>query len=193
MPLPTPAPRQLAHTRKVTFRGYQRDDGLWDIEGELHDSKSHELVIPNERTWAPGETIHGMTIRVTIDRQMVVQAIDVAMDDVPHGECPKTMVPMQNMVGATMGPGWRQAIEKHLGGVQGCAHLRELLFNMATAAFQTLPGGLSKADPSRPPLHLGKCLTWDFNGPLVEKLYPVHFQKGPVPKPPKAPETPTLG
>ena len=34
---------------------------------------------------------------------------------------------MRRMIGATMGPGWRKAIETHLGGVQGCAHLRELL------------------------------------------------------------------
>jgi hypothetical protein len=46
---------------------------------------------------------------------------------------------MQRMVGATMGPGWRQAIERALGSVRGCTHLRELLFNIATAAYQTIP------------------------------------------------------
>ena len=46
---------------------------------------------------------------------------------------------MQQMIGVTMGPGWRQAIERALGGVRGCTHLRELLFNMATAAYQTIP------------------------------------------------------
>ncbi|WP_414708625.1 DUF2889 domain-containing protein [Ramlibacter sp.] len=38
---------------------------------------------------------------------------------------------MQAMVGVRMGPGWRQALEKALGGAKGCTHLRELLFNMA--------------------------------------------------------------
>jgi hypothetical protein len=52
-----------------------------------------------------------------------------------------------------MGPGWRQAIDRTIGGVQGCTHLRELLFNMATAAFQTIPhaqrheAGESRATP----------------------------------------------
>jgi hypothetical protein len=87
------------------------------------------------------------------------------MDDVPHPECPQAQAPMHRMVGATMGPGWRKAIETHLGGIQGCAHLRELLFNMATAAYQTLPDETEPTDPTRAPHHLGKCLAWDFAGP----------------------------
>ncbi|MBP6677177.1 MAG: DUF2889 domain-containing protein, partial [Vitreoscilla sp.] len=66
--------------------------------------------------------------------------------------------------------------ETHLGGVQGCAHLRELLFNMATAAYQTLPDEAEPADPARPPHHLGKCLAWDFAGPVVARHHPMFFR-----------------
>jgi hypothetical protein len=31
MPLSDPAPRQLAHTRAIECKGYERADGLWDI------------------------------------------------------------------------------------------------------------------------------------------------------------------
>jgi hypothetical protein len=88
---------------------------------------------------------------------------------------------MQQMVGVTMGPGWRQAIEKALGGIRGCTHLRELLFNMATAAYQTVPvyrerlrrqSGVPEAENAAPPYHLGKCLAWDFNGAVVQRHYP---------------------
>ena len=39
-----------------------------------------------------------------------------------------------------MGPGWRKVIHaQHVGGIaEGCTHLREMLFNMATAAYQTI-------------------------------------------------------
>ena len=40
MPLPSPQPRAPEHTRQVTFQGYRREDGLWDIEGEMKDTKS---------------------------------------------------------------------------------------------------------------------------------------------------------
>ena len=38
MPLSTSAPRQLMHNRAIECRGYQREDGLWDIEGHLVDT-----------------------------------------------------------------------------------------------------------------------------------------------------------
>ena len=176
MPLPDPAPRKLMHTRRMSFRGFERDDGLWDIEGELLDTKPHAFVIEGERTWAPEEPVHHMHIRVTLDAAMVIQDIAVAMDSVPHSPCPQAQEPMRRMIGSVMGKGWRQTIERHLGGIQGCTHLRELLFNMATAAFQSRSASFAPPADGSPPMHLGKCLAWDFNGPVVEKVYPMFFR-----------------
>ena len=85
---------------------------------------------------------------------------------------PAGLASMQTMVGCTMSRGWRQAIERHLGGICGCTHLRELLFNMATAAFQTVTHELTNSNPQNPPPYFGTCSTWDFNGPVVARLYP---------------------
>lgn len=175
MPLPSAQPRHQVHTRRITFQVYRRDDGLWDIEAELHDSKTHPLELLGERTWQAGETIHGIQLRVTVDADMVVREIAAAMNDVPNGNCQHALPPLDGMVGATLGPGWRKAIEQNLGGIRGCAHVRELLFNVATAAIQAVPGSLS-SHAHQPPMHLGQCVTWDFDGPLVKKLYPVYFQ-----------------
>ncbi len=184
MPLPTPVSRKHMHTRRVEYRGFLREDGLWDIEGELHDSKPHAFEIKGEGQWAPGEAVHHMCIRVTLDNHMVVQDIQVAMDSTPHEPCIQAAEPMRRMIGCRMGGGWRQAIERNLGGVQGCTHLRELLYNMATAAFQTM-AEVAFAVPSqdKPPAHLGKCLTWDFNSPVVERVYPMFFRWQPPAKP----------
>lgn len=165
------------HTRRVEYRGYLREDGLWDIEGELHDSKPHAFEVKGEGSWEADEPVHHMHIRVTLDTAMVVRAIEAVMDSHPHGICPQAEAPMQRMVGVRMGGGWRQAIERHLGNIQGCTHLRELLYNMATAAFQTMVE-VSFAAPGdgRPPPHLGKCLAWDFDGTVTEKVYPMFFR-----------------
>lgn len=191
MPLPPSQPRTHLHTRNVVFRGYLREDGLWDIEAQMRDTKTYDFDIPGEGVWPPGSAIHDMTIRVTVDDALVVREIAADMASVPHPECPQAQAPMQKMIGATMGRGWRQAIEQHLGSVRGCTHLRELLFNMATAAYQTIPSGMAlrepssssdtlpKADGDQPPMHLGKCMTWDFNGPTVERHYPMFFQRDP--------------
>ena len=180
MPLPQPQPRKHLHTRSVVYRGYHREDGLWDIEAELTDVKTYE-VNREHGQMPPGTPIHGMAIRVTVDDAFVIREIESSSDHTPFDECQQGKAPMQRMVGATMGPGWRQAIEKALGGIRGCTHLREMLFNMATAAYQTIPSyqmrlrrqaGQPQGDGDTPPYHLGKCIAWDFDGPVVQRHYP---------------------
>ena len=181
MSLPTPAPRTHLHTRAVTYRGYLREDGLWEIEGELSDVKTYGTDMSERGHMPPGTPVHGMAIRVTVDDTMTIREIAAAMDFTPFGECQQGTDPMQRMVGACMGPGWRQAIERALGGIKGCTHLRELLFNMATAAYQTVfpyqqhqrtLAGLSLSAATEPPYHLGRCIAWDFNGAVVQRHYP---------------------
>jgi hypothetical protein len=177
------------HTRRVTYQGFQREDGLWDIEGELHDSKPFDFHIEGEREWKGGEPVHHMRIRVTFDDAMVIRAIDVAMDAFPHQPCPQALPPMQRMVGEVLGKGWRHTIQRHLGGIVGCTHLRELLFNLATAAMQTRVGSFSLGNDGVPPPHLGQCRSWDFDGPVVEKVYPMFFRW----RPPAARDTSAQG
>src|SRR4051812_48360916 len=175
MPLPTSVARRHLHTRAVTYRGFLREDGLWDIEGELFDTKTYAFEMPERGDMPPGSPVHGLSIRVTIDDHMVIQDIASSMDYTPFGECQRGVDPMRKMIGVAMGPGWRQAIEKALGGIRGCTHLRELLFNMATAAYQTVfpykerlqqKTGTRDAVSEQPPHHLGRCIAWDFDGPL---------------------------
>lgn len=176
MPLSAPQNRQLASTRETLFRCFRRDDGLWDIEGELRDYKQEPFTVRGSRTWQAGEFIHHMLIRVTIDQSMCVHAIEAVMEARPHGICNEALAAMQRMVGCTMGRGWRKAIDHHLGRVEGCTHMRELLFNMATAAFQTMTSVFVQKDEHTPPPHLGQCRAWDFGGPVVQKVYPMFFR-----------------
>lgn len=177
MPLPASSPRKLLHTRQVIYQGFEREDGYWDIEGEMRDTKPLAYS-DGLNTWAPNAPIHHMLIRATIDAELRVRDIAVAMDAFPHAPCLQVMEPMRRMVGCIMGRGWRKAIETHLGGVQGCAHLRELLYNMATAAYQSVPPLklMLDPDPATPPPHFGKCLAWDFSGPVIERWFPMHFK-----------------
>lgn len=181
MPLPPAAPRRHLHTRSVSYRGFLREDGLWDIEAEMSDTKSYHFDRSDGSAMPPGTPVHNMLIRLTVDEQMTIRAIATAMDHTPFPECQQGNDPMQQMVGVTLGPGWRQAIEKALGGVRGCTHLRELLFNMATAAYQTAfpwrdherrTAGGSPAQRTEPPYHLGRCIAWDYDGPVVLRYYP---------------------
>ena len=177
MPLSPPAPRTLQHTRRVTYQGYERADGLWDIEGELLDSKPRPTA---SLTGAPdlpaGTPIHFMAIRATIDLRLVVQAMEVSMDAFPLHECPRARAALQTMVGCSMTRGWRKSIDANLGGVASCTHLRELLNNMATAAFQTLSEALAHSLPADVvPPYVGQCAGWDWNSEGVRVHHPQFF------------------
>ncbi|MDH6421950.1 DUF2889 domain-containing protein [Polynucleobacter sphagniphilus] len=178
--LPTPSPRSPLHQRTISLNGYAREDGLWDIEAHLVDTKSH-VFNTGTIQWEPGQAIHDMWIRLTVNQELVIQAIEVAMDSHPHPECPEVIPPMDSLIGARLGKGWRKTIELHLGGIKGCTHLRELLASMATAAFQAVPGALFDADENKPPLYLGTCKSWDFDGAAVLRHYPKFYQWKPKP------------
>jgi hypothetical protein len=178
--LPSPAQRTPLHNRTLTFRGYARADGLWDMEGELLDLKHYDHLHGNG-TRAAGEPVHHILVRVTVDAQLRIQDIQTSMNRTPFGECGVADQHVRRMVGQTMGRGWRKAIDTAMGGLHGCTHLRELLFNLATAAFQTIPHDLemkrmARGEPmhtsDQPPFYMGKCMTWDFNGPVVARLTP---------------------
>lgn len=179
--LPAPTARRHLHTRQVTSRGYLREDGLWDIDGELVDTKTYAYRNPDNRGRDPGEAVHHMVIRLTLDDTMTVRDAMAAMPATPFPECLGAANPVQGLIGATVGAGWRKAIDGAMGGTRGCTHLRELLAAMATVAYQTIPNyraherslrGAPPVPASEPSPHMGQCLAWDFNGPVIARVAP---------------------
>ena len=80
MPLSAPAPRESLHTRQIDCRGYRREDGLWDIEAHLTDVKSYEIKSEWRGKVAPGEPVHDMWVRLTLDDNLCIQTIETASD-----------------------------------------------------------------------------------------------------------------
>ncbi len=187
MTLPTAIPRRHIHQRSIVFNGYLRDDGLWDMEAELLDLRQYDYVRRDESPAPAPGTVHNMLVRMTLNDAMVIQAIHSSLPTTPFGECLLAADPLQKLVGARLGGGWRRTIDEAMGGVAGCTHLRELLFNMATAAFQTIPvyrsnirraSGDVEVKPvslRKPPPHFGKCMSWDFNGPVMQRVAPEFY------------------
>src|SRR5690606_1430612 len=59
--------RQPIHTRSIRVDSYLREDGLWDLQAELVDTKAYDFPIRNGDTHCAGDPVHHMRLRVTID------------------------------------------------------------------------------------------------------------------------------
>ena len=189
--LPAAVPRRPIHTRNIRFEGFLREDGLWDIDCELSDTKANAITMRERGLLPAGEPVHLLRVRLTLDDAFTIRAVQSAAARVPFNECHAAAdEPMQKLVGLTMGPGWRKAIEGAIGGIAGCTHLRELVFNAATAAFQMIPhyratqGGSKDDIPAdgKPPCYMGQWMTWAFVGPVVQRLAPQCHRPVPIKK-----------
>ena len=120
MPLTPPATREAIHHRRIDCRGYRRADGLWDIEGHLTDVKSY----PFENAWRgeiqPGEPIHDMWLRLTLDDELTVIEVEAATAAGPFPICGAITPAFATLAGLRIGPGWRREVQRRLGGVNGC-------------------------------------------------------------------------
>ncbi|MBK1665749.1 hypothetical protein CKO38_15490 [Rhodospirillum rubrum] len=178
MPLPAPAPRRPLHHRTIDCVGYERDDGLWDIEGHLVDTKTYDIANHDRNGIAAGEPLHGMGLRLTIDLDLRIHAVAAATDHAPFHQCPEVADHFQRLVGLTIGPGFRGKVRERLGGAEGCTHLVELLGPLSTVAFQTLLKARTtrrkdegKADEDVFSL-LNSCHALRMDGPVVAREWP---------------------
>ncbi len=179
MPLSTPVSRQRLHQRIVRCWGYRREDGLWDIEGQMVDTKTYPF--PNEDrggTIQAGESLHDMWIRITVDDQFFIHAVEARTDAAPFSLCPTIASRYQQLVGVRIGPGWSLKLRELFSGVQGCTHLSELLGPVATTMFQTVYGQRYDEDDAKPaenrppPPVLNTCHALSSDSPVVKRRWP---------------------
>jgi len=180
MPLPPPAPRDLKHTRTIVCQGFEREDGLWDIEGHLTDVKSYPHSRRNGgQTRAPGEPVHDMWLRLTIDLDLTIHDVAASTDASPYPHCGAITPNFERLKGATIGPGWRKKTLELLGGIKGCTHLVELLMPLGTTAFQATGRARDARNagkpPTRKPYQLNACHVYKDDSEAVRERWPLHY------------------
>ena len=182
MPLSTPAAREAIHRRVVECRGYRREDGLWDIEGHLVDTKTYSFSNRWRGVIQAGEPVHEMWLRLTIDESMLIHAAEAVTDAGPYAICPDITPRFRSLAGITIGPGFSRRVAERVGGTLGCTHLVELLKPMATTAYQTLWGARrdeTQSQPRRRPAFLDTCHALASDGVVVREHWPA-FYTGPA-------------
>ena len=179
MPLPPSGPRHELHLRQIEFRGYGRPDGLFEIEGRISDRKRLPFTpIGATTALAAGELLHDMWVRVVVDEQMLVHEAIATSDATPFGICADANAVVAGLKGTRIAAGWRSEVMQRVGGVQGCAHVTELLIALGTAALQTLTEARRKRpeplDATGVPRKIDSCYAFARDREVVARIWPQH-------------------
>lgn len=144
MGLPEPAERHLVHNRRISCSGYVRADGHFDIEAELIDSKTYDFPSDTHGTVYQNTPYHHMQVRITVDLELIVTDAAAITLAGPYQICPQGAQNITNLIGLKIGPGWKRRVQTAIGGPSGCTHITELTGPMATTAYQTIGGEISR-------------------------------------------------
>ena len=182
MSLSRPVARKHIHTRRIECQGYERDDGLWDIEALIVDTKTYSFENMDRGTVGSGDPVHRMHMRLTVDTDMVVQSAEASTEASPFSVCVNANLHVSELAGVTIGPGWRKAVKRVMGRTMGCTHVRDILMGaLAQTAYQTIipmRGRRKPKDPqtlTAPPAVVGTCIAYASDGPIVERQWPQFF------------------
>lgn len=182
MPLSAPKERALLHTRNVICRGYKRQDGLWDIEGYLVDTKTYDMEMSERENGRipSGEPLHEMAIRITVDLELNILDAEATMDHTPFRLCPSIAQRFSLLKGLKIQRGFTRATKDLFGAVQGCTHLLELIGPVATTAFQATHQERQYLDElnggSNPPPMLNSCHAFAEDSVVVRDHWPQHYK-----------------
>ena len=158
------------------MRGYHREDGLYEIEGRVVDSKAYPIEIDERGHLAPGEYIHDMWVRLVIDDDLVVRDVVAVTDRSPYAVCPEAAAAMRAVVGEQIKAGWSMRVKDLLGGAKSCTHLMELLLPLATTAYQTLSTVRSQRpdvlDKRGRPVKLDSCYAYASHRDVARRRWP---------------------
>lgn len=191
MPLSPPVSRRrLLNRREITCEGYERDDGLIDIEGRLRDSRGYDMEGQVARSVKQGDAVHDMWVRLTLDATLTVREVDGAMDATPYDTCQLATPNLQRLVGINVAAGFKKEVRARIGRTAGCTHVVSLIDAMATVALHALVSArrhlgreavrsvFAESPDGRPPL-IDSCISHAADSPVVKKLWPDHYRNPP--------------
>jgi len=173
--------RRPMHSRSIECNGYLRDDGLWEVEARLIDTKPFVQKERYRGEMQPGEPVHDISLRLTVDDTFTIRETGTTMQATPYPTCIDVEGILQRLVGERIGKGWREVVRRKIGRLETCTHLSELLGPAVTTLFQTVTYGKSPEDSdsldhqrasSERPFFIDGCYSWRTDGPVVAEMFP---------------------
>ena len=157
-PLPPAVRASVCIRARVTYEGWQRDDGLFDIEAHLVDVKDHDYDAADGR--APGRRAGARHVGARDDRHAihVIHAIEAQTDRMPYpGGCDASGPRIAKLVGANLCRAFASGCTMRWAACAAARTSPTCWRSLPTAAVQTFAGparartqATRQAVPARP-------------------------------------------
>ncbi len=152
---------------------------MWDLDAHITDIKTVDTSLASGIREA-GLPLHDLHLRVTIDVQLAIVAVEAVSDATPYpGFCDANGAAYQQLVGLNLMKNFRHELKQRLGGVAACTHLTELAQVLPTAAVQAFANDVwpthdraAAETPHSKPFQLDKCHALRTDGAVVARYYP---------------------
>ena len=117
--------RDLKHNRTIEGMGYKREDGLWDIEVFLIDSKTFSFKNMHKGYISAGEPLHDMAIRLTLNDDRQIIDLEAVIGSGPYNACPQAVINCEKLTGELVVSVFHRKVLKILGPEKGCRHITD--------------------------------------------------------------------
>ncbi len=172
-------PRRSIHLRRITCEAFERDDGLFDIEALLIDTKPVSVRLVTNKDVSAGTPIHRMRVRLTVNRERLIVEANAYSEESPYQECEGAEDAYHKLVGLRVGPGFTREVKRLFRGEVGCTHITELLPLLASTVFQAF-WDKPTFDPTHPTrssgqsMPVGTCHALRLDGQIVRTYFPTN-------------------
>jgi len=173
--------RTPLHSRTIQLDGFARDDGLFDVDARLTDVKHYRMTNWPGGSLNAGEPMHDMHVTMTVDADGIIHGLQARAAAHPHQVCQQGAANFSRLVGLSIRKGFTKAVAERLGPDESCTHIREMLQQMATVAFQSMREARHQtysSAPQKKPVLLNSCIAWSSQGDWVKVRFP-SFYDGP--------------
>lgn len=171
-----PAERRLLHRRAIDVQVFARQDGFFEVEASLQDTKPRAFPVAGGLRPAR-DPLHAMRLLLRIDAKANILEAQSETQWMPYpGACDRHGGAYARLVGLNLFKGFRQGVKERLGGTQGCTHITELCNVLPTAVVQAFVGVVidprgSHADDV-PPFQIDRCHALRRDGETVKTYFP---------------------
>ncbi|MCV2370689.1 DUF2889 domain-containing protein [Roseateles oligotrophus] len=173
------------HRRAIDVQVFARNDGLYDVDASLTDTKTCDMAVAGGKRLA-GEPIHAMLLRLVVDAQTNILAATSQTNWMPYpGACDQHGDAYAALAGLNLMQSFRHGVKERLAGIKGCTHLTEMCQLLPSAVIQAFAGIVldTREDSAsdQAPFQLDRCHALRSDGSTVKSHYPRWFRNGEAP------------